>query len=140
MTGPVIDSSVATKWWIPEVHSADALRYLDPDLERHAPELLLIEVGNILWKKAGRGELTRAEAEQIAADLGRSDIALHPIGPLLGTALRSAPETGRSAYDSLYLALAESLSTRVVTADLRLYNALQGGPYAALVLWIEDGP
>ena len=41
---------------------------------------------------------------------------------------------------SIYLSLAEMLSTRVVTADRRLYNALQGGPYGHLVLWVEDGP
>ena len=55
----VVDASVAIKWWVPEVHSADALRYLDPDIGREAPDLLLAEAGNILWKKVNRGELTR---------------------------------------------------------------------------------
>ena len=140
MTRLVVDSSVVIKWSVPEVHSADALRYLDPDLERDAPELLLAEMSNILWKKVARGELTRVEAERIAADLGQADVAVHQMGPLFGAVLRIALETGRSAYDSMYLALAETLSTRVVTADRRLYNALQGGPYAGLVLWVEDGP
>ena len=48
MTRLVVDSSVVIKWSIPEVHSADALRYLDPDLERDAPELLLAEAGNMV--------------------------------------------------------------------------------------------
>jgi predicted nucleic acid-binding protein len=136
----VVDSSVVIKWSVPEVHSADALRYLDPNLGRDAPELLLAEVSNILWKKVGRGELTRAEAEQIADDVGQADVTIHAMGMLFGPALRIALETGRSAYDSVYLALAESLSTQLVTADRRLYNALQGGPYAGLVLWVEGGP
>ena len=136
----VIDSSVAIKWWVPEIHSADALRYLDPDMERDAPELLLAEASNILWKKVRAVELTRGEAERIAADIGLADITIHPMAPLFESALRLALETGRSAYDSMYLALAETLSTRVVTADRRLYNALQGGPHAGLVLWVEDGP
>lgn len=140
MTRLVIDSSVVIKWWVPEIHSADALRYFDPDLERDAPELLLAEVSNILWKKVGRGELTRVEVERIAVDVGLVDMEIHPMGPLLGAALRIALETGRSTYDSMYLALAETLSTRMVTADRRLYNALQGGPYSRLVLWVEDGP
>jgi predicted nucleic acid-binding protein len=140
VTRLVVDSSVVIKWSVPEVHSAGALHYLDPDLERDAPELLLAEVSNILWKKVGRGELTRDEAERIAADLGQADITIHPMGPLFGPALRIALETGRSAYDCIYLALAETLTTRVVTADRRLYNALQGGPYAGLILWVEDGP
>ena len=51
MSRLVVDSSVVIKWFVPEVHSDDALRYLDPDLERDAPELLLAEASNILWKK-----------------------------------------------------------------------------------------
>jgi predicted nucleic acid-binding protein len=35
----VVDSSVVIKWSVPEVQSTDALRYLDPDLGRDAPEL-----------------------------------------------------------------------------------------------------
>jgi predicted nucleic acid-binding protein len=136
----VVDSSVVIKWFVPEVHSDDALRYLDPDLERNAPELLLAEVSNILWKKAGRGELTAAEANKIAEDVEQADVNIHPMRPLFGPGLRFALATGRPAYDCIYLALADSLSTRVVTADRRLYNALQGSPYSRLVLWVEDGP
>jgi len=75
----VIDSSVVIKWFVPEVHSADALRYLDPDLERDAPELLLAEVSNILWKKIGRGELTATQADKIANDVEQADVNIHPI-------------------------------------------------------------
>jgi predicted nucleic acid-binding protein len=136
----VIDSSVVIKWFVPEVHADDALRYLDPDLERDAPELLLAEVANILWKKVGRGELTAVQAEKIAQNVSQADINVHTLGPLFEQGLRIALASGRSAYDSIYLALADSLSTRVVTADRRLYNTLQGGPYARLILWVEDGP
>ncbi len=140
MTRLVVDSSVVIKWPVPEAHTADALRYLDPDIERDAPELLLAETSNILWKKVNRGELTRADAEKIAADIVQADVNIHPMGPLLLPSLRIALATGRSGYDSIYLALADELSTRMVTADRRLFNALHGGPYAKLVLWIEDGP
>ena len=140
MTRVVIDSSVVIKWSIPEVHSADALRYLDPDLERDAPKLLLGEISNILWKKVGGNELTREQAQRIAADVGLAAVTIYPMGPTFGSALQIAVETGRSAYDSMYLALAEALSARAVTADRRLFNSLQSGPYAALVLWVEEGP
>jgi predicted nucleic acid-binding protein len=136
----VVDSSVVIKWSVPEVHSTDALRYLDPDLDRDTPELLLAEMSNILWKKVGRRELTEAEADKIAEDLEQADINIHTMASLFRPGLSIALATGRSAYDSIYLALADSLSTRLVTADRRLYNALQGGPYARLVLWVEDGP
>ena len=140
MTRLVVDSSIVIKWSVREVHSDDALRYLDPDLERDAPELLLAEISNILWKKVGRNELTREQAERIAGDVAQADVTIHPMGPIFGRALQIALETGRSAYESMYLALAEGLSTRVVTADQRLCNALQNGPFAGLILWIQDGP
>lgn len=140
MSRLVIDSSVVIKWFVPEVHSDDALRYLDPVLERDAPELLLAEVSNILWKKVGRGELTAAQTDKIAQDVEQADVNIHPMTALFGPGLQIALATCRTAYDSIYLALADSLSTRVVTADRRFYNALQGGPYAHLILWIEDGP
>jgi predicted nucleic acid-binding protein len=140
MTRLVVDSSVVLKWSVPEVHTADALRYLDPGMERDAPELLFSEISNIRWKKVVRNELTREQAERIAADIGQADLTIHPMGPIFERALQIALETGRSAYDSIYLALAEALSTRMVTADRKLYNALQNGPFKKLVLWVEDGP
>jgi hypothetical protein len=69
MTRLVVDSSVGIKWSMPEVHSEGALRYLDPDLERFAPELLLAEIANILWMKVSRKELTREQAERIVANV-----------------------------------------------------------------------
>ena len=41
MSRLVVDSSVVIKWWVPEVHSTDALRYLDPDLDRDASRIAL---------------------------------------------------------------------------------------------------
>ena len=51
-----------------------------------------------------------------------------------------ACDSDRSAYDSLYLALAVVQQCQAVTADRKLYNALQGGPLASSIRWIEDEP
>ena len=50
MSRVVVDASVAVKWFLPEIHSGAALRYLDDDCERLAPDLLYVEFGNVIWK------------------------------------------------------------------------------------------
>jgi predicted nucleic acid-binding protein len=49
-----------------------------------------------------------------------------------------ALQTQRSLYDCLYLALAEAIDGRVVTADRKFYTALAGGEQGRRVLWVED--
>jgi predicted nucleic acid-binding protein len=56
----VIDASVAIKWFAPELLSAEAERLLDVDDALFAPDLLLVERGNIIWKKVRLGELVPA--------------------------------------------------------------------------------
>jgi predicted nucleic acid-binding protein len=41
-------------------------------------------------------------------------------------------------YDSLYLALAELRTCRLVTADRTLINALKHGALAPRLCWVED--
>jgi predicted nucleic acid-binding protein len=58
----VVDASVAVKWVIPEVLSdqADAVRGRADHVL--APDLLLPEAANALWKKLTRREITAREA------------------------------------------------------------------------------
>ena len=46
--------------------------------------------------------------------------------------------TGRTVYESLYLALAVQLNCRLVTADEKLSSALKNGPLGNRILWVED--
>jgi hypothetical protein len=64
----------------------------------------------------------------------------HPEAPLLPAAFDLADRLQRTVYDCLYLALAIPLGAKMVTADLRLYNALRGTPEASYLCWIEDVP
>ncbi|MCX6677457.1 MAG: type II toxin-antitoxin system VapC family toxin [Methanothrix sp.] len=47
-------------------------------------------------------------------------------------------ETKRSVYDCLYLALAEALDGRMVTADGKFFQALGSSPLGDRMLWVED--
>ena len=117
MSDFVIDASVAIKWVIAEPDTPRALA-----LRRHrlfAPELLIAECANVLWKKVKRNELNRSEAVVAARLLARAEIELAPMRALLEDATALAITLDHSAYDCVYLALAESLSCDLVTADTR---------------------
>jgi predicted nucleic acid-binding protein len=85
----VVDASVAVKWFVPEIHSAEALRLLSLYCELLAPDLLPSEFGNILWKKTRRGEIRVPEAvETFHALAGRFS---QNLPDRLGAADRAAP-------------------------------------------------
>ncbi len=85
-----------------------------------APDLLVAECANILWKKARRNEMTRQDALLTARLLERADVELTPMRALLEPAARLTIILDHPAYDCIYLALAENLSCDLVTADQRL--------------------
>ncbi len=64
-------------------------------------------------------------------------IQFYPTLALQEGAFEMALETERSIYDCIYLALAELLEGRMVTADCKFFQALDGGCLSSLVLWIE---
>jgi predicted nucleic acid-binding protein len=135
----VVDASVAVKWFVPENHSAEALRLLDARFRRHIPVLLHTEFGQTIWKKIyQRKEMEAADGTSILRGLMIMALEVHAVTPLVEPALDIALATGRTVYDSIYLALATALGCKLVTADQKLYNALQNGPFAADVLWVAD--
>jgi predicted nucleic acid-binding protein len=134
----VVDASVVIKWHVAEVHTDAALRLLRDDApELHVPDLMFPEVGNILWKKVRRGDLTEDRAREIGRLVVVAPVEIHPSVPLFEAALEIAMRTGRSVYDSLYVALAVQLDGQLVTADEKLYNALEVGPLGTRILWVE---
>jgi predicted nucleic acid-binding protein len=140
MSAFVLDASVGIKWFIPEVHSADALRLRHPNCQLRVPAFFDVEIANILWKKANRGEITRDEAEAFLQISLLLPVTRHPDSALLATAFDLAIRTQRTVYDCMYLALAARTGCQMVTADEKLRNALAGSPLASLVCWIEDIP
>ena len=54
----VIDASVAAKWYLEEDGSAAALHIARGALPIVAPDLLIVEVANVMWRKAKIGQVT----------------------------------------------------------------------------------
>lgn len=122
----VVDASIAVKWVIPEVLSDRADRVRDGEDDVLAPDLLLVEVADALWKKTAAREISAREAD-VAFDLvRRSGIDLRPTGPLVPRAMEVARRLGHPVYDCVYLALAERERAVFVTADHRLLRTLSG--------------
>lgn len=134
----VVDSSIAAKWFLPETHSIHALRLLGAEHELLAPDLIVAELGNVLWKRWLRGDLERESAVSVLADFTRMPLGIVSGVHLCEATAAIAMEYRRSFYDSMYLALAVKSNCRMVTADEKLYNALAETPMARHLLRIDD--
>jgi predicted nucleic acid-binding protein len=134
----VADASVSIKWYVAEIYTTEAEKLLDGTYEIHAPELILPEFGNIIWKKARRGELTEQESTQIINAFNNQNISFHSHRQLLKAAFAGAQLSGQTVYDWSYLALAVSLSCEFITADERFYKALEKTTLKKHLVWIGD--
>ena len=136
----VIDSSVVVKWYVAEHDSAQAAvlfqMWTNDAIELFAPDLLPIEVGNILWKKQRIGAMTPTQVEKTASTVIALTIPWSDSHELLPQAISIAIKHDRTVYDSIYLALAIRLGCPFVTADDRLANAV--APHIPNVVKLSD--
>lgn len=138
MSALVIDASAAAKWYFPEEHSDSARSLLSSGHDLHAPDFLLVEVSNVLWKRCRRGEITPNGAAKIRKALAAAGLRLFPAVELVEPASEIALQAGCTVYDALYVALAITLDARLVTADRRLVDLISTAQYAPHVCWIGD--
>lgn len=138
MTPVVVDSSVAIKWFVPEILSEQASRLLDGTFELLAPDLLIPECGNVLWKKVTRNELGLEDGRAILQGLIGAPVRMVGSQALAEAAFEVAVAFRRSVYDGMYVALAAAHDCMLITADDRLARALAGGPLAGNVRALRD--
>jgi predicted nucleic acid-binding protein len=115
----VVDSSIAVKWLVAEQGSLDAIVLRDRG-RLSAPELLMAECTNALWKKVLRREITTQVAMLAVRVLERMEVELVSMRSLATASAAIAMKLGHPAYDCFYLALAIERQCQVVTADQRL--------------------
>ena len=119
----VIDASVLIKTVVEEDGSAQAVALLESSAAV-APDLIMSECANILWKKIRRGEYTSEEAKLAAQILQRAEFEIAPSRMLTEHAVEYSAMLDHPAYDCVYLALARVRALRFVTADTRLVRKL----------------
>jgi predicted nucleic acid-binding protein len=127
----VVDASLVIKWFVPEVDSDAACRWLDAPHDYIAPDLLFPEMGNTVWKKVRRGELSPEEGQRLVTDLSVIAVETVAMRSLLPDAHALALRTGITLYDATYLALAVRLDTQVITGDDRSARWLADHPQLA---------
>ena len=131
----VLDACVAVKWYVPEEHSDVARLLLDENFSLTVPRLFFSEFGNILWKKFTRGEISREDVADAATRLRSAALKPMPDELLLDAAIALACDLKHPVYDCVYLALADSLGTALVTADQKFANKVAD---PARVVFVTD--
>jgi predicted nucleic acid-binding protein len=120
----VIDASVAVKWFFPEEHSEECRKLLSTANELLVPDHLWSEVGNVIWKRFRRDEISAEEALETVTDILQMPVVEISSHGLLTLAVEIAVAVGITVYDALYLALALSRGCLLTTADQKLINQL----------------
>jgi predicted nucleic acid-binding protein len=128
----VVDASVAVQWVAEEVTSAEADTLL-PRSDLIAPDFMLIEVANALYRKVFVGEVSEAHATA-GLEFIRDRVDQQPVTiDLLSRAISMANEMNHAVYDCLYLAIAELKAGRLVTYDQELRGHAKHHGYGHLI-------
>jgi predicted nucleic acid-binding protein len=122
----VVDASVIIKWYVPENDYAAARAMRTAEIELAAPDLLFVEMSNILWKLVRRREMESMRAIEIIEEVATSPFITFSTQSLARDALELGIATGLSAYDASYVALAIRLNTPLITADEKLVRKVAG--------------
>lgn len=117
----VVDASVVVSLYVEEPVSDDARQALAAigraNDRLHAPELLVIEIANALWKRVRRDDLPAAAAMTAIGQVAGAEIELHRLAELAPQALALGLAHGITAYDACYVALATRVGGTVLTGD-----------------------
>ena len=135
----LIDASVALKLFLEEDDSSAAQHLLEQAI-LEAPDLILAEVANGLWKAHRRGTLSAELYARDVAKLVEIFETFHSMATLTARAAEIAQRLDHPVYDCIYLACAERMESPLVTANRRLLQAVSGSPWATLCRsWSDIG-
>jgi predicted nucleic acid-binding protein len=118
----VVDASALLEFLLqtPLGLRVEARLFRDED-EFHSPHLLDVEVTQALRRLVRAGEVSADRAAEAIEDLIDLDLHRHAHLDLLTRAWKLRENV--TAYDAMYVALAEALDATVVTCDTPLANA-----------------
>ena len=118
----VLDASVVMDWLIrsPAAQRIES-RIFSRNQSLHAPELLDLEVAQVLRRLVREDTLSTSRAETAIEDLLDMRVTRYPHSVLLPRIWQLRHNL--SAYDAAYVVLAERLGATLLTRDARLASA-----------------
>jgi predicted nucleic acid-binding protein len=116
----VLDASAAVRLIVGDPAAADLAALIREAPLVLAPELMLTEVANTLWKLQRAEQLGGLETQQLLLDAHDLVDRVEPDRHLHAEALALACHLDHPVYDCLYLALARREAATLLTADRRL--------------------
>ena len=123
----VLDASVGVKWCHQEELSEKASHFLERLIRREirivVPEFFFVEFANVCVKRLNKKMITPDQALSDLDETLKLSLESYPDRELSDVALENALRLGISAYDGLYIALAEIYVAPLVTADEMLFKA-----------------
>ncbi|MCH6583194.1 MAG: type II toxin-antitoxin system VapC family toxin [Gammaproteobacteria bacterium] len=96
-------------------------RIFAPTQTLHAPHLLDLEVAQVLRRYTASGDIEADRGLEALADLVDLPVTRYPHDPFLSRIWELRHNL--TAYDAVYVALAEALSAPLLTRDARLASA-----------------
>ena len=87
----VVDASVAVKWFLDEPGDREARTLVEGIEPLIAPELIVAEVLNAIWKRLMAGEADTRQGPHVALALPRVLAQIHSLAPLAERSLELAP-------------------------------------------------
>jgi len=118
----VVDASAMLELLLrtPDAHAVEK-RLFDPDETLHAPHLLDVEVAQVVRRYAAKGEIDGERGGAVLDDLAVFPVHRYPHDVLLPRVWEL--RNNLTAYDAVYVALAEALGAPLLTRDRRLAGA-----------------
>ena len=139
----IVDTSVAARWVIgsDDPVLSDEVSIALTLLPRRlvAPDLLMAEFANVMWKKVRAQEIGSAQAREAVAVLP-DIVELIPTAGLADRAMDISLRLDHPAYDCFFLAAAQMLETIVISADRKLVRRCADTAFSGLIAGLTDRP
>ncbi len=116
----VLDASAAVRLILGDTNAVTLATPIREAALVLAPELMLSEVANTLWKLQRAEQLADLDPQQLLADARDLVDRVEPDRHLHAEALALACHLNHPVYDCLYLALARREAASLISADRRL--------------------